>query len=111
MVELLVTTWCFISVFSAIEFYIKKIIKDSNSSEFSILRSKLRNNSDKKDRVYLEDIIKKSVDANLVKKEELAEWMALIELRNIFVHNNGYPDNDKLYYPVKKNSWFSRKMK
>ena len=97
-----VTTWCLISVFSAIEFYIKKIIKDSNRIEFSILSSKLRNDSDKKNRVYLEDIIKKSVDANIVTKEELPEWMALIELRNIFVHNDGYPDNDKLYYPMKE---------
>ncbi len=93
-----VTTWCFISVFSAIEFTIKNIIKDSDRKEFSELKKNLING----DRVYLENIIKKSIVSKLVTKTELAKWIALIELRNIFVHNNGFPDNDKLYGPVKK---------
>jgi len=93
-----VTTWCFVSVFSGIEFTIKNIIKDSDRNEFFKLKKDLIDG----DRVYLEDIIKKSSDSKLVTKEELAKWIALIELRNIFVHNNGYPDSDRLYAPVKK---------
>jgi len=50
-----VTTWCFISIFSAIEFTIKNIIKDSDRKEFSELKKNLING----DRVYLENIIKK----------------------------------------------------
>ncbi len=93
-----VTTWCFISVFSGIEFTIKNIIKDSIRNEFLELKNDLTDGK----RVYLEDIIKKSLASNLVTEEDLAKWIALIELRNIFVHNNGYPDSDKLYDPVKK---------
>ena len=94
-----VTTWCFTSVFSAIEFTIKNIIKNSEQKEFFEIRKGLQNG----DRVYLEDIIRKSKAVELITKEELSRWIALIKLRNIFVHNNGYPDNDKLYRPIKKN--------
>jgi len=93
-----VTTWCFISVFSGMEFTIKNIIKDSARKEFLGLKKDLVNGN----RVYLEDIIKKSTKSKIVTGEELAKWIALIELRNIFVHNNGYPDSDELYGLVKK---------
>jgi len=102
-----VTTWCFISIFSAIEFTIKNIIKDSNRKEFSELKKNLING----DRIYLEDIVKKSMASKLVTKAELAKWVALIELRNIFVHNNGFPDSDKLYSPVKKHFTIFKKNK
>jgi len=92
-----VTTWCFISTFAGIEFSIKNIIKDSTRNEFLKLKKDLIDGK----RVYLEDIIKKSRVSNLVTSEDLPKWVALIELRNIFVHNNGYPDDDKLYEPIK----------
>ncbi len=93
-----VTTWCFISVFSGIEFTIKNIIKDSVRNEFLELKQDLIDGK----RVYLEDIIKKSSVSNIVVDEDLPKWIALIKLRNIFVHNNGYPDSDKLHEPIKK---------
>jgi len=93
-----VTTWCFISTFAGIEFTIKNIIKDSTRNEFLKLKKDLIDSK----RVYLENIIKKSRVSNLVTSEDLPKWIALIELRNIFVHNNGYPDDDKLYEPIKR---------
>ena len=93
-----VTTWCFISIFAAIEFTIKNIIKDSVRNEFLQLKKDLTDGT----HVYLEDVIKKSTASNLVASDDLPKWIALIELRNIFVHNNGYPDSDKLYEPIKK---------
>jgi len=93
-----ITTWCFVSVFSAIEFIIKRIIKDSARPEFLKLKNELK----KGNRIYLEDIIKQSQTSKLVTKEDLAKWIALIKLRNIFVHNNGFPDTDKIYSPMKK---------
>ena len=94
-----VTTWGFSSVFSAIEFVIKQIIKDTQRKEFSNIKHDIENEK----RVYLEDIIKKSLEFSLVNNDELVTWIALIKLRNIFVHNNGFPDSDKLYEPIKKN--------
>lgn len=93
-----VTTWCFISTFAGIEFTIKNVIKDSTRNEFLKLKKDLTGGK----RVYLEDIIKKSIVSNLVTSEDLPKWIALIELRNIFVHNNGYPDDDRLYEPIKR---------
>ena len=93
-----ITTWGFSSIFSAIEFVIKQIIKDTQRKEFSNIKQDIKNEK----RVYLEDIIKKSLGNSLVDNDELATWVALIKLRNIFVHNNGFPDSDKLYEPVKK---------
>ena len=93
-----VTTWCFISTFAGIEFTLKNIIKDSTQNEFLKLKKDLMDGK----RVYLEDIIKKSRVSNVVTSEDLPKWIALIELRNIFVHNNGYPDDDKLYEPIKR---------
>ncbi len=51
-----VTTWCFISTFSGIEFTIKNIIKDSTRNEFLKLKKELTDGN----HVYLENIIKKS---------------------------------------------------
>ena len=92
------TTWGFVSIFSAIEFVMKQIVKDTKMEEFSEIKLDLQNEK----RVYLDDIIKKSLEPSLVDRDELATWIALIKLRNIFVHNNGFPDSDKLYEPVKK---------
>jgi hypothetical protein len=81
----------FVSTISLIEFGAKESIKTASSSSLaaSIASAKRR--------VSLRLIVEESHMLNLISGTDLDTWSALIEIRNMLVHNNGIADTSARY--------------
>jgi len=84
------TKWLFIGSMSSMEFCVKESIKLYPKS--SIVKELQR-----KKYIYLSDIVRKSSEEGLISKKAEEDWIHIIELRNLVVHNNGIADKDDSY--------------
>jgi hypothetical protein len=81
----------FISTMSLIEFGAKESIKTASSSSLAAATAST------KGRLSLRLIVNESRRLNLISENDLDTWSALIEIRNMLVHNNGRADKSVTY--------------
>ena len=74
-----ISKWAFISIVSSIEYSSKMLIQKSNTGPLKRL--------DKKKRLYLSEIINHSKKSSMIDDDTHKQWIILLKLRNLSVHN------------------------
>lgn len=93
----------YVHCFSVIEYFTKEVIKRSNCElfhDYKMIMLLGKNEKNKKTRVYLKGVMKKS-EGQIITKNERHVWDVLIQIRNAVVHNDGFfIEGDKATYKL-----------
>jgi hypothetical protein len=97
---MLITRSDFIFSLSAVEFFLKLIIKESRTGPIVEWLERERAKAEKKERVfriYLSGIMTESKRKKLINKSQHESWNGMIRLRNTIMHNNARVDEDTTF--------------
>ena len=94
-----ITRWAFVHTMSIIEFSIKNSLEFINPSILRSIRTrKSKGRKHKRVHIHLRDIIKELKRRRCIGDDVYNNWLVLIEIRNLVVHNNTIADSDKVLY-------------
>jgi len=92
-----ITKWAFIDAMSIIEFSLKDAVRIVDPSILkSIEARKSRGCRRKRVFIYLRDIVEELKNRNCMSDEVYGNWITLITIRNLVVHNNAIADSNKV---------------
>ena len=92
-----ITKWAFIDAMSIIEFSLKdtvRVIDPSIMKDIETRKSKGRKR--KRVFIYLRDIVEELKNRKCLSDEVYGNWITLITIRNLVVHNNAIADSNKV---------------
>ena len=92
-----ITKWAFVHAMSIIEFSLKDavgVIDPSIMKDIETRKSKGRKR--KRVFIYLRDIVEELKNRNCMSDEVYGNWITLITIRNLVVHNNAIADSNKV---------------
>lgn len=94
---IMITKWAFVHAMSIIEFSIKNAVKIINPS---ILKSieKRKSSGGKRVFIYLRDIVEELKKKGCICEKVYRGWDAVINIRNLVVHNNAIADRNKVLH-------------
>jgi len=92
-----ITKWAFIDTMSIIEFSLKGAVRVIDPSIMkSIEARKSRGCRHERVFIYLRDIVEELKNRNCMSDEVYGNWITLITIRNLAVHNNAIADSNKV---------------
>ena len=92
-----ITKWAFVHAMSIIEFSLKDAVRVIDPSIMkSIETRKSKSRKRKRVFIYLRDIVEELKSKKCMSDEVHGNWVALITIRNLVVHNNAIADSNKV---------------